>query len=954
MRLKSGVFVFLVMRASFCVLDAHQSTIFLDESDKQEVVGIAQTIPVAPIKTITCDANIEHDTQQIVELLGLKQGELFNGEQFCKGIELIRHDKKLHRLQINYQLEKNRLLLSIMAYSRWTVRRIILQGDVPKRDQYSNAYTLRTGDAFDKTRHDEAIKALVQALHNEGYLSAQVRASLKYGKKTREVDIALDIQSGKRYTIEAVHLEGTCDGDSSHFESVKSKLLPLIEPVFKNTAYDRVLLEGQIDKLYNQCYVLGFADVEIVPQIVPDHNRQTIFVQLTFTLNNQRDYTFKGNKFFDEPALLKTVVFIGSSSFLMPPSAVAEEVETLYKNAGFLQVHVTWREHKKGYHFIINEGKRYRIADVVINGSKYATSEQLARDFFATVTSDAFYDARVADDAIKKCLEWYSRQGFWDCKIVKQAFTGTLQPQHKIFTVTLSEGKQRFLKKVTVASFPELDNASLVKQYQNLEKSIPFNPEILRSQHEYFKQYAQRKGYLYSSFEPEMQETEAGIIVTWKCTGMHKPVVFDKTLVMGSTVIQPDLIKQAVAYQEGDTWNQEAIDKTVDRLKSLNVFESISLEPADIFVPGASKPMIVRLVDDAAYEVRLRAGLGFVSKNFDLPGSGLTYRLGGSFVWKNPAKRADILRFDTDFTRYRQEGAVNYAFPLWSYLPLKLNFKAYGTQCNQPFLIGTPDILYKATRLGFAGQISGTKDAFTWSCNSGFEWLKISGISLQRAEALLFKPDMADRFVPYYLLEPTVSWDHLDNKMQPKHGWQTTLSLRGMAPLTVRDAWFVRMLAEQSFFTTPVSWLTLAFRLRGGTLLHGDFEKIMPPERFYLGGSDSLRGYEQDMAPPLNLYRDGDKEYWVPVGGKSMLNFNMEARFPIYGIFGGVVFNDLGILSQSYFTDVKAENILGSTGIGLRANLPFGTARFDVGWKWKKRFEDDRSFAWFLTLGHSF
>lgn len=952
MRFKNNVFILLTLLLNCVLLGAQKSIIFLDDSDKQEIAAIAQSIPVAPLKAVTCETNIEHDTQQIIELLGLKEGELFNSDQFCRGIELIKHDKKLHRLQIDHHCEKNKLTVSIMAYSRWTVRRVTLQGHLPKRDQYLNAYTLHTGDAFDKVRHEEAIKALVQALHDEGYLSAKVSATLKYQKKTREVDIALDIQPGKRYVIEAVHIEQA--GDVAGDAKIKTAFVELIEPSLKNNLYGRVALEEQIDKLYNHCYALGFADVEIVPHLVPDHNRQTIFVQLTVTASNQRDYTFKGNTFFDEATLLKTIVFIGSSSFLMPPSAVAEEVETLYKNAGFLNVHVTWRENKKGYCFAVGEGKRYRIADVVINGCTHAASQHV-HDFFVPLTTAAFYDVRIAEDAIKKCLQWYTKQGFWDCKVVKQAFSAAAQPpQHRVLVLTFSEGKQRLLKKITVDAFPELDDSSIVRPYKNLEKPIPFNPEILYSQQEYFKQYAQKKGYLYSSFEPEMQETETGIVVTWKCSGMHKPVVFDKTLVMGSTVIPPSLVKEALEYEEGEIWNQEAIDKTVDRLKGLHVFESVSLEPADMFVPGASKPMILRLVDDAAYEVRLRAGLGFVSKNFDLQGSGLTYRLGGSFVWKNPAKRADILRFDTDFTRYRQEGAVNYAFPLWSYLPLTFNTKVYGTQCNQPFLIGTSDILYKSTRLGFAGQISGTNNAFTWSCNTGFEWLKISGVSAQRAEALLFRPDMADRFVPYYLLEPTVTWDHLDNKMQPKHGWQTTLSLRGMAPLTVRDAWFVRLLAEQSFFTTPVSWLTLAFRLRGGTLLNGDFEKIMPPERFYLGGSDSLRGYEQDMAPPLNFYREGTKDYWVPVGGKSMLNFNTEARFPIYGIFGGVIFNDIGILSQTYFTDVKAENILGSTGFGLRANLPFGTARFDVGWKWKKRFEDDRSFAWFLTLGHSF
>ena len=93
----------------------------------------------------------------------------------------------------------------------------------------------------------------------------------------------------------------------------------------------------------------------------------------------------------------------------------------------------------------------------------------------------------------------------------------------------------------------------------------------------------------------------------------------------------------------------------------------------------------------------------------------------------------------------------------------------------------------------------------------------------------------------------------------------------------------------------------------------------------------------------------------VPIGGKSLVNMNLELRFPLYGtILGGVIFTDIGGLAQDRLAAIKPHNLLGASGFGLRCNTPVGPLRFDIGWKWRTSFEHERSFAWFLTLGNAF
>ena len=169
-----------------------------------------------------------------------------------------------------------------------------------------------------------------------------------------------------------------------------------------------------------------------------------------------------------------------------------------------------------------------------------------------------------------------------------------------------------------------------------------------------------------------------------------------------------------------------------------------------------------------------------------------------------------------------------------------------------------------------------------------------------------------------------------------------------------KDSFFFKALLEQSLFI-PLKAVVVALRFRCGHIFYRQFSAIMPSERFYLGGSHSLRGYEADLAPPLGVFVDEDGEHHlVPRGGRTMVNVNGELRFPIYKKVGAVLFQDVGVLSSTMFADFKQEDVLAATGFGIRLCTPLGPLRFDIGWRWRKQSPLERSFAWFLTFGQAF
>jgi outer membrane translocation and assembly module TamA len=182
----------------------------------------------------------------------------------------------------------------------------------------------------------------------------------------------------------------------------------------------------------------------------------------------------------------------------------------------------------------------------------------------------------------------------------------------------------------------------------------------------------------------------------------------------------------------------------------------------------------------------------------------------------------------------------------------------------------------------------------------------------------------------------------------------SVISAKWIIPFDKRAVAFFRLLCEESVFMPLVMRSILGMRVRFGYIFNQKFEDIMPTDRFYLGGENTLRGYGPDLAPPLGLYVHDEKTTLVPQGGKAMINANLELRFPIIQKLWGQIFHDVGFLVEDTLRAVTAESLLASTGFGFRYLTPLGPVRFDIGWKWRKYDKNESSFAWFLTLGNAF
>jgi len=120
----------------------------------------------------------------------------------------------------------------------------------------------------------------------------------------------------------------------------------------------------------------------------------------------------------------------------------------------------------------------------------------------------------------------------------------------------------------------------------------------------------------------------------------------------------------------------------------------------------------------------------------------------------------------------------------------------------------------------------------------------------------------------------------------------------------------------------------IAFGARAG-LIHpfgndaNSFAELPIDERFFNGGSNSVRSFDERYLGPL-------EKHGYPLGGEFFSVFNVEYTFPLYGELQGALFVDAGNLLPDA-DNIGFDSMRYAVGLGLRYRLPIGPIRIDYG-----------------------
>lgn len=392
------------------------------------------------------------------------------------------------------------------------------------------------------------------------------------------------------------------------------------------------------------------------------------------------------------------------------------------------------------------------------------------------------------------------------------------------------------------------------------------------------------------------------------------------------------IVTRELELKPGQIFNRTTVQRDLQRVFGLGLFEDVNVS----LNPGEDPRKVIVVVNvDEKNSGSVGAGAGF-STSSGLFGS-LSYQeqnLGGN----NQDLGAEFqigereLLFDLRFTDpwiggdpYRTSYTVN----TFRRRTTSLIFDGGEPEVELPNG-DRPRILRLGGGVNFTRPLSKNPlQKSEWTASAGLEYQRVSirdsdgDLSPvdERGNDLSFSGSGTDDLLT---LQVGAVRDRRNDALRPTSGSLVRFGVEQSVPVGSGNILLNRVRGSYSQYF-PVSLInfskgpqTLAFNIQGGTVL-GD---LPPYEAFLLGGSNSVRGYDE-----------GDLG-----SGRSFVQATAEYRFPVFSIVGGALFFDVGTdLGSGSEVPGDPAGIRGKSGsgfgygLGVRVQSPLGPIRIDYG-----------------------
>ena len=229
-----------------------------------------------------------------------------------------------------------------------------------------------------------------------------------------------------------------------------------------------------------------------------------------------------------------------------------------------------------------------------------------------------------------------------------------------------------------------------------------------------------------------------------------------------------------------------------------------------------------------------------------------------------------------------------------------------------------------------------------WVSYSTLRWASTTLTFLNVAE------NQVDRqFYPFSAtsISESLIRDRRDDAFNPERGSFFSAVLEWAYPLFGVESDFLKGYLKYQRYGPVFGRLSFSLTGRGGL----GMGKMPIHERFFAGGANSFRGQPYDRLGPE------DAASGMPVGGKALLLFNFELRFPLFptvpNLTGAVFYDKGGVFKER--ADFDLAELEDAFGVGFRYRTPLGPLRIDLGWNLHPP-EGRKQPIIFITIGNVF
>lgn len=555
-----------------------------------------------------------------------------------------------------------------------------------------------------------------------------------------------------------------------------------------------------------------------------------------------------------------------------------------------------------------------------------------------------YTDPTVVTELLKRL---YREQGYLNVEIDKPRYEFDADVARVV--VAIREGPQFRISDVTMSG-----NAAIATSMLQTDLPVavgdPYMPAAAENALQHIRDAYWTRGYndVRATYQLTLDRIGGRVGVAFRINEGRQAIVSD-VRIAGNDKTTEHLVREELAIKPAEPLDLKALSRSRKNLYDSGAFSIVDLSRDTVteakgsalvgaIVGPTQKPVQVDVAVREVQPYQFRYGASYDSEG----------RLGGVFDASvhNVLGKARVVGIASRYDRLLHEGRLYMSQPTLRYWPIQTTASIYYTEeRNQKTSISDA---YNVDRKGIAlTQDRKLKDSYIWTYGYRFERARTFDPNNARPEVLTVVSPLTSAFVR----------DVRDDVLDATRGSFNSQALSFSPKWLGSDDTYIKYLGQYFHYfplqkerrkrfsneiIRPRLVFASAFRL-GLSKGMGTF--VPSTERFFAGGSTTLRGFEQNSVGPIGA--DGK-----PLGGDAMLVMNHELRFPLISLVDGVVFSDIGNVWQKS-TDFSLGDLRETSGFGVRLRTKWVLIRGDYGFVLNPR-PGERRRRFYFSIGQAF
>ena len=492
----------------------------------------------------------------------------------------------------------------------------------------------------------------------------------------------------------------------------------------------------------------------------------------------------------------------------------------------------------------------------------------------------------------------------------------------------ISEGKQFFVSKVNISGNQNLADDK-IQNILSLHEGEPFNSVLINERITELQKELEYFSKLFPAIEIEPVIIDSVKVFITISEGLD--IYINKTFIEGIDMADSALVFREILFKAGDYYSPETVEKSKRRLRETGIFSMVNLIPIKVTNSDSLVNIVISL---NKYKQREWLSVGGYEPIEFYEGLDPLPAIGGFIEWRNRSIFKSSTNFSTKFLigfpwetnftlpRLRYDIGFDTNWILGIRWPTKIS-SFYETLINYD-----QETIDQVERYGLEMSQSTMFDERSYIQNvtvwEYFSDNKIENNSTTINDSLdIIQNTSSIKDLQQRSLSIRFHFDIKDDPLFPKKGYLFDIYFKSTGYILGGERDYRKLDLSFHSYSSINKKSVIAARFKVGRLWSWDQSDIdYSYEKFYLGGSSNMRGWE------ILKYRTKDSLGVIPVGGTFRFLTNIELRTQLSQSLGINIFYDGGILEDDYKNFTKGQ--MGwDTGIGLTLSTPLGPVRLD-------------------------